>query len=282
MSGGTYASWVMTDHLSWTIGQGTAFRVVRNESAVWLLRVTPIVEAGSGVRTEADRVSGGESTPTFDIFDPAGLVGPDELVTGLQAMGPVARWRNPDLWDAIAAAVLRHEVCASRARTLYQDFCRAHGQQVSTSLGEAFLVPTPDTVSTLSAAEFERLGLACKQRALRAAAQAFLKCGAQWAALGAGELFCALQMVPRVGPWTAGAAVADLTNDYERYPFDDLAVRTFARQLAPGCNWPGSGHEFASGWVRLAGDQLGAWTLLTLAWGNRYANSVELEHGGRQ
>ncbi|MGI8817495.1 MAG: hypothetical protein ACR2G2_20030 [Pseudonocardia sp.] len=42
------------------------------------------------------------------------------------------------------------------------------------------------------------------------------------------SLLTRVQAVPRVGPWTAGASVADLTNDYAWYPFGDLAVRAWA------------------------------------------------------
>lgn len=82
-----------------------------------------------------------------------------------------------------------------------------------------------------------------------------------------------VQSVPRIGPWTAGAAVADLTNDYSLYPFADLAVRTWAQRLAPGRTWPTTEPEFAAVWQRLAGEQLSAWTLLTLAWGVKHART---------
>jgi DNA-3-methyladenine glycosylase II len=83
-----------------------------------------------------------------------------------------------------------------------------------------------------------------------------------------------VQAVPRIGPWTAGATVADLTNDYALYPFADLAVRTWVKRLAPGRLWPDSEPEFARLWAELAGEQLSAWTLLTLAWGARHANTT--------
>ena len=131
------------------------------------------------------------------------------------------------------------------------------------------MLALPDT-------EFGRLGLSFKCRLLRAAAQAYLEFGQKWAELDPTELVNEVQVVPRIGPWTAGAAVADLTNDYALYPFADLAVRTWAKLLAAGRTWPETEPEFAREWSRLAGEQLSEWTLLTLAWGVRHAHGTVL------
>jgi len=210
------------------------------------------------------------------VFDPAMLVGSEPAVAGLRRLGVVARWRNPDLWDALATAVLRQVIRAGQARALYQRLCRAHGDRVNTRFGEAWLFPTSETVAALPDAEFARLGLTFKRQALRAAAHACLEFDAKWSPLPPAGLISELRSIPRVGPWTSGAAVADFTNDFSRYPFADLAVRTWAHRLAPRQAWPESEPEFAHYWAEMAGDQLGAWTLLTLAWGNRHAHGVAL------
>ncbi len=75
------------------------------------------------------------------------------------------------------------------------------------------------------------------------------------------------------GNRTAGATVADLTNDYALYPYADLAVRAWADRLSTGRTWPETEPEFACLWARLAGKDLSAWTLLTLTWGVRHANT---------
>jgi DNA-3-methyladenine glycosylase II len=268
--------WVMTDHPSWLVAGRTTFRVVRYERSIWVLSCAPSSGSGKGVLARADLISGTDAGPAPDVFDPRSLVGPEPLVTRLRELGPVARWRNPDLWDAVATAVLRQVIRASHARRLYQEFCRAHGEPVATRFGQAWLFPVPETVLGLSDAEFARLGLAFKRHALRAAAEACCEFRSKWAALQPVDLLTELQSVPRVGPWTAGAAVADLTNDYALYPFADLAVRTWIDRLAPGRTWPESEHDFALAWARLAGDHLCAWTLLTLAWGNRHAIGASL------
>ncbi|TYB46367.1 hypothetical protein [Actinomadura chibensis] len=80
-----------------------------------------------------------------------------------------------------------------------------------------------------------------------------------------------LQTAPRIGPWTAGAAVADFTHDWTLSPHSDLAVRTWARTTAPDVDWPTTEPEFAEPWRAMTGPQLGAATLFVLAWGARHA-----------
>lgn len=263
---------VMTDHPSWlSTGNGAAYRAVRCGSAVWSVTVTP---TDAGQHTDAHRVSGVSDAPMLDVIDPAALTGPTAMVAGLCTAGTVARWRNPDLWDALVTAIVRQVIRAGQARKLYRAFSQAYGEAVGTPLGQTWLIPTPETVLMVPDAEFARLGMAFKARPLRAAAEAFLEFGAKWAELDPAGLVTEVQNVPRVGPWTAGATVADLTNDYALYPFADLAVRTWAQRLTPQRCWPDTEPEFAQAWARLAGDQLSEWTLLTLAWGVRHASTT--------
>ncbi len=268
---------VMTDHPSWrSTATGAAFRAVRCGNAVWALTATSATsgEDGGQQHTAADRVSGDGEAPVVDLIDPAELTGTGEIVTGLRRAGRVARWRNPDLWDALATSIVRQVIRAGQARKLYRAFSQAHGEPVTTPLGQTWLFPTPETVLTLPDDEFAQLGLAFKARPLRAAAHACLEFGPKWTELEPATLVTEVQNVPRIGPWTAGATVADLTNDYTLYPFADLAVRTWAKRLAPQRTWPDTEPEFARVWAGLAGQQLSEWTLLTLAWGVRHASTT--------
>lgn len=82
-----------------------------------------------------------------------------------------------------------------------------------------------------------------------------------------------LQHVPRIGPWTARAAVADWANRFDLYPYADLAVRTWATRTAPSYDWPADEPAFGRAWRVLAGDHLNEITLLTLAWGGHHADA---------
>ncbi|WP_245950701.1 hypothetical protein [Saccharothrix carnea] len=262
---------VMTDHPSWLSAGETAYRAVRSGSSTWVLTCTPTETGGN--RTEAHPARGEKDAPVLDVVDPDGLTGTDDVVDVLRAAGTVGRWRNPDLWDALATSIVRQVIRAGQARKLYRAFCEAHGEEVLTPHGPAWLFPTPEAVLGLSDDEFTALGMAFKRRPLKAAAEAVLDFGAKWAELDPAVLRDEVQSVPHIGPWTAGATVADLTNDYSLYPYADLAVRTWADRLPTGRTWPETEPEFARLWARLAGKDLSAWTLLTLASGVRHANT---------
>lgn len=266
----------MTDHPSWLVNSGgTAYRAVRCGANVWSVTTSGPTDQPHVLRTHC--MSGvRDDPPLVDIFDPSTLVGPESLVHPLRTGGPVGRLRNPDLWDALATSIVRQVIRAGHARKLYRVFCQEHGDHVTTPAGDVYLFPSPQTVLALSDGEFARLGLAFKRRPLQAAAQALLELGDTWAGLAPSRLADELQTVPRIGPWTAGATVADFTNDYALYPYADLAVRTWAQRLAPEREWPEKEPQFARVWQELAGHQLSEWTVLTLAWGVRHANGAAI------
>jgi DNA-3-methyladenine glycosylase II len=193
--------------------------------------------------------------------------------TTVASVGTVLRVRNGDLWDAIGTAIIRQVIRAGQARQMYARFCQARGEPVSTPHGTRYLFPTAQTITDLPAQAFTTLGMAFKHRPLLAAADAVLTHGSTWAQLDPPALAEALQAVPRIGPWTAGAAVADYTGDFACYPYADLAVRTWTRRAAPDIDWPQNEPEFAALWHRGTGDHLSALTLLTLAWGGTHVRS---------
>lgn len=151
---------VMTDHPSWiSTGDGAAFRAVRSGPAVWVLTCDPV--AGGYEATAEGRSRAGERS-VLDAIDPACLTGSGSVADRLRLAGTVGRWRNPDLWDALATAIVRQVIRAAQARKLYRRFCQEHGDQVLTPYGQAALFPTPETVLELPDAEYARLGLAFK------------------------------------------------------------------------------------------------------------------------
>jgi DNA-3-methyladenine glycosylase II len=261
---------ITLDHPAWVLDPDgrTADRVVRLGTSIWLVQHVD----GGGVSM---RCLHGDSCrrPRLDHFDPAKLTGPARLTEPLKAAGKIRRLRNPDLWDALANAIIRQVIRAPHARAMYQRFCREHGQPVALGSGDRYLCPDATTVAGMSDSDFAGSGMAFKGSALRNAATAFLNHGEHWSSLSGQQLQVAVQRVPRIGPWTAGAAVADYTNDYSLYPFGDLAVRTWASTLAPQLTLPDTESAFAERWQRLGGHHVADLTALTLAWGTRHAHA---------
>lgn len=259
---------VMTEHAAWQPVNGTVRRVfVLDDGGRWLASLQ------SGKLT-LDRLTGTGAGPMHDVFTlPNTFDDAPELADSLRSLGSVIRLRNPSLWDAISTAVIRQVIRAGQSKKLYRAFCDAHGEKIPLPDGNLYAIfPAPEIVLELSDHQFSSLGMAFKRRPLRAAAEAYLERGIKWRELVPDVLVAELQTVPRIGPWTAQAAVADWCNDWSLYPYADLAVRTWAKRAAPSHDWPADEPAFGRTWRALAGEHLCSLTLLTLAWGSRHGD----------
>jgi DNA-3-methyladenine glycosylase II len=259
---------VITEHAAWRItGHHLSRAFSLPDGGQWLVTV------GKAAPSYRAFTSSTGKHPRLDVFalPEDGLSEIPELSCALTRLSAVARFRTSDLWDAIGTAVIRQVVRASQAKQLYQRFCEVYGPRISGAGAGHALFPPAETVAGLHDEHFAAVGLSFKRTPLREAAAAYLEHRPRWPGLPPGELVRELQQVRRIGPWTAGAAVADFTNDFTCYPYADLAVRTWAKRAAPSYPWPDDEQDFARLWRGLAGDQLANVTLLTLAWGNYYA-----------
>lgn len=251
---------VMTDHPGWRLHDGLHCRAFAlTEDAACVRSSTPFVPLGD------DAV-----TLELDVFviDQESVVASSVVGSRLSELGRVGRYRNPSLWDAIGTSIIRQVIRAPQARKLYQRFCQVYGAPITDEAGPHWLFPEAETVLTLDVEDFARIGMAFKRKALRAAATAYLEAGAEWQATPPAELVEVLQQVPHIGPWTARATVADFSNDWSLYAYDDLAVRTWARRAIPEVAWAPDERTFGQQWLKASGDQLGSATLLALAWGD--------------
>lgn len=260
---------IMTDHPGWLcIEDGAAYRAVAADATAALITTTRTA-AGDIV------VDPGDSGIRIDWVDPAALAGPDDLVAPLKDAGIVGRVANPSLWDALTAAIMRQVIQAGHARTRYVRFCRTYGEPVTRNGMTAWMFPEPHRILALTDDQFQDVGAAFPRDVLRDTARCFLTNGDRWARLPVLDLVTALQTIPRVGAWTSRTAVADYTNEFALYDYSDIAVQPSARRLNPGREWPQEAPAFKAAWEELAGNQLSAWTLLTLAWGISNGKSVD-------
>ncbi|MFE5690569.1 hypothetical protein [Streptomyces sp. NPDC056512] len=265
-----------TDHPAWhETGDGTYARAVRTGSGVWVVTLN-----SDGLNTTC--VDGSEDVkPTFITTDPADLPNtvPGTLRAGLEDLGPTQRLANPWLWDAITTAILRQVVRADQARKLYRAWCRTYGTVVKVPHGELAVAPTAEQVLDLTDEQFEKAGAKFHRSALQAAASHYQRHCVHWSRMGADDLMDALVSVPRIGPWTAAAAACDYTGDFASYPHDDLAVRTWAANIAPAYPWPDKKNKaFGPLWASWTGSDrtaLHTLTLSTLTWGSHARTDLE-------
>lgn len=259
---------VMTEHAAWLPMDGGSLRVLATpDGGRWLATVQDCMLA-------FDPLTGTGAEPMREVFTLSdGLDAVPELATALRGLGSVLRLRNTNLWDAIGVAIIRQVIRAGQAKRLYRTFCEAYGDQIALPSGGTYaLFPAPEIALELSNEQYSSIGMEFKRRPLRAAAEAYLEQGEKWQEITPGSLTQELQVVPRIGPWTAHAAVADWSNDWSLYPYADLAVRTWAKRAAPSYDWPDDEPTFGRIWRALAGEHLCSLTLMTLAWGSQHGD----------
>ena len=269
-----------TDHPAWTaVTNGSRARLMDTDSGLWAASYT---SAEGLTLTSLDHLDPTSAdAPTIATTQahelPARL--PRHLGTPLTALGTVIRVANPSLWDALSTAILRQVIRAPQARKVYRAWCSTHGTTVNTPYGQLSVVPEPKTVLGLADDDFTSVGAAFHRTALQAAAAAYLEHAEHWQSLDAEQLATALTAILRIGPWTAAAAASDFTGDFSVYPHHDLAVRTWARRIAPAHTWPDTEKAFGAAWRRMASTprQLHALTLFTLTWGTKH---VDTQHDG--
>ncbi|MFF7130453.1 hypothetical protein [Streptomyces sp. NPDC008240] len=265
-----------TDHPAWhAYDDGARARAVRTVSGIWALS-----HDRDGLHVAC--VDGTEDVkPAFVSTDPAHLppAAPAALREGLARLGVTRRVANPWLWDAITTAILRQVVRADQARKLYRAWCSTYGTTVEGPRGALAVAPAPGEVLTLAEEQFTEVGAKFHRTALQAAAAHYERHHTEWEQLDAGALATALTRIPRIGPWTAAAAACDYTGDFSIYPHDDLAVRTWAAQVAPAYPWPGKKDKsFGPLWTGWAGSDrtaLHTLTLSALTWGSHARADLE-------
>lgn len=259
---------VVTEHHGWACAHGIHHRVFRLPGGS---RCLASVQDGQLIDLTADD---GGAVPKLDVF-----MGPDTSeidrgpVASLFAGQVIGRFRNPDLWEALATSIIRQVIRADQSRKLYSRFCQDYGESVSLPSGQRyFLFPEPEVVLRMSCCTYKRLGLAFKERTLRSAASSYVEHGSRWQQMTPRELLAELMTVHGVGAWTAGATVADWSNDWSFYPFADLAVRKWIGEALPSCSWPDEEAVFEGLWKSMCGEHLSALTLMTLTWSNVSSN----------
>ena len=268
-------STLSTDHPGWHTGKsGNLVRLVLHDDVPWLA----VWEPGTGLRLSPIGSDDATAPPAPRVSPHAlpNTVAAAPLVRRLVALGDVQRLTNPSLWDALTSGFLRQIVIAGQARLAYRRWC-TKGQCVETPAGPLFLVPDAESVLNRPDEEFMGAGTKFQSAKLRTAAVAYLKHGSVWKRLAPDELVRALQEIPGIGPWTAGAVAADYTGDFSLYPHGDPAIRGRVSRVLPGVSLPARDEALALKWRGLANHsrrQLHALTLYTLTWGTGARSDV--------
>jgi DNA-3-methyladenine glycosylase II len=252
---------VMVDSPSWAQRDQHAERVLTHGSAVYTVRAAYDHDANHwrlqpGLAAAARAQLTSFSTADLREVTPAPIRQSLARLDGLQRFGAAS------YWEALATAVIRQVIRAGQARRVWHRLAAA-----LTPSGEAAGgFPTGERFLAASDGELAEAGLGFKTRTLRAVAEACRSEQRHWDQLTPIELHDAWLTLPGIGPWSAGAAIADLRNAWQLYPHDDLAVRTWAIRAFPGLGIPTDPRPFLRRWTDWGGPAIGTLTVLTLGW----------------
>jgi DNA-3-methyladenine glycosylase II len=164
-------------------------------------------------------------------------------------------------------ALAKMDAAAGAATTIsqYRELCEEHGNRVDTTAGPTYIAPSPSNLLTLINARMIEREVRGRLRVLREVAQAYLTHADGWQNLSAVELFADLQSVRHIGKWTAGAIVADVTNDFSFYSFSGEPAHGRWRQLFIAMETDLPERDFANLRPELDRNQLSTLVALLLA-----------------
>jgi hypothetical protein len=259
---------MMLDHPGWLLSpDGRARRAFRDGETVWTVVREPTSDTSTATveihsRTPTDKT---DILARSDWFDPAILPNVLRISNLIRDMGRIHRVRNPDLWDALLPPILHQRRRSEDASRMYRSLCETYGRTVTTEAGPALLAPSPATVVDLPDSAFDEIRLRGKAKPLRMVAKTYLSRVKGWKVLSPAELFAELQAVPYVGRWTAGVAIADVTNDYGFYAFTGLSGHARWMELFTATGTDLTESQFKEMWTHLDRRQLSTLVLLTLA-----------------
>jgi DNA-3-methyladenine glycosylase II len=196
---------------------------------------------------------------------------PANLARRFLTSTPLIHIASASLGEAVLKAVIRQVIAASYARTLIWTLVTHAGPRMEHDAGTSYGFPSLETITRLAPDDLRSWGFGYKARLLPRIAHDLLELQAEEriGLLAPAEAIALLQQVKGIGRWTARVAVCDVTGDWSVYPFEDLAVRTWARKLWSEHVWPQEEQAFFNAWQEMNGPHTGLITCYLLAQAGR-------------
>lgn len=252
----------MVDSPSWAHrGYLHAERVLAHRNGSCTVRAAYDQDAGRWRLQPGLAAAARAQLASFSVAD-LGEATPPPIRQGLARLDGLQRLSAGSYWEALGTAVIRQVIRAGQARRVWHQLAAA----LTPRAHAAGQFPTEERFLAASDGELAEAGLGFKTRTLRTVAEACQSEQRHWDQLDPIQLHDAWLALPGIGPWSAGAAIADLRNAWQLYPHDDLAVRTWAARAFPELAIPTDPRPFLRHWTEWGGPAVGTLTVLTLGW----------------
>jgi 3-methyladenine DNA glycosylase/8-oxoguanine DNA glycosylase len=192
---------------------------------------------------------------------------PRELEMRFCSLYPLVHITSLSLGEALMKAIIRQVITANHAKKLTDAFIRRYGERQIYDGKTYHDFPSLETIAKISLEDLQTEGLGFKAKVVQWTARSLLEndLEAKIAHMAPQEALALLTSIKGIGRWTAHVALCDWLADWSYYPFEDLAVRTWARKLWRGVQWPQDERQFAAHWQHINGDHTGAITFYLLS-----------------
>ncbi|HEU5381469.1 MAG TPA: hypothetical protein VFV38_39105, partial [Ktedonobacteraceae bacterium] len=192
---------------------------------------------------------------------------PPELAARFRSLHPLVHIASVSLGEALLKAIIRQVITASHARKLTSAFIRRYGKRQVYDGVTYYDFPSIEVVAKISLEELQAEGFGFKAKVLHRTAQLLLENDLETAVaqVSPAEALALLTSIPGIGRWTAQITLCDWRADWSLYPFEDLAVRTWAKKLWTGVSWPQDERQFAACWQQINGGYTGIITCYLLS-----------------
>lgn len=192
---------------------------------------------------------------------------PRRLEAYFRSLEPLIHISSLSLGEALIKAIIRQVITANHAKKLTDSFIRCYGERQVYHGKNYYNFPSLEAIARISLEDLQTKGLGFKARVVQRTALCFLEndLEARIAQMSPQEALITLTSIKGIGRWTAHVALCDWLANWSYYPFEDLAVRTWARKLWGSVQWPHDEHQFAASWQQTNGDYTGIITFYLLS-----------------
>lgn len=203
----------------------------------------------------------------IELPDCATIHLPGQLANRFKNLAPLVHVSSASLEEALIKAIIRQVIKAEHAKKLIHRFITSFGESYNYDGVICYTFPTIEKILELSLDDLVSCGLGFKAALIKNVAKKIEKDNLKQKinVVSTETALEILQEIKGIGHWTAHVTLCDLKGDWSLYPFDDLAVRTWASNLWSGYNWPQNPQVFRQEWERLNGSYVGQITFFLLA-----------------